>query len=260
MATAEAVRGGVNRCQVEILLPEFWDPVSGPIFPNSGDQERFWKMTRRFIEGIVECSKLQNVRAIYPDSGVAAMLSYQWPDRTFQIGSLNDRRAVAAEDELIIFACPDPPGADDCRRIVRQIGEQDEKLGVGERPVVLFNQRLSSADVGLGLNTRRMRQQFLGSFMVTYSLRPIGEIGSVFRRYPGKWKVFVEEPELRGRYKLVTERPSRPAGEELDFIISQATSSGGGVDGSGKPEEAGFGRQLQLTFTSLQKFMRSLTN
>jgi hypothetical protein len=41
----------VTTClQVEILLPEFWDPISGPIFPNRGDQERFWRITRRFVE------------------------------------------------------------------------------------------------------------------------------------------------------------------------------------------------------------------
>lgn len=35
---------------MELLLPEFWDPISGPIFPNKGDQERFWRITRRFAE------------------------------------------------------------------------------------------------------------------------------------------------------------------------------------------------------------------
>ena len=46
-----------------------------------------------------------------------------------------------------------------------------------------------SGDVGLGLNARRLRDRYLASFSVTYSLRPIGEIGSVFRRYPGMWQV-----------------------------------------------------------------------
>jgi hypothetical protein len=48
-ATAAAIQRSNARCQVEILLTEFWDPISGPIFPNRGDQERFWKMTRRFL-------------------------------------------------------------------------------------------------------------------------------------------------------------------------------------------------------------------
>jgi hypothetical protein len=58
---------------------------------------------------------------------------------------------------------------------------------------------LFSGDVGIGLNARRLRENFLKRFNVTYSLRPVGEVGTVFRRYPGLWMVFVEEPELPGR-------------------------------------------------------------
>ena len=46
-----------------------------------------------------------------------------------------------------------------------------------------------SGDVGLGLNVRRMRNEFLSLFTVTYSLRPLGETASVFRQYPGQWQV-----------------------------------------------------------------------
>lgn len=42
-----------------------------------------------------------------------------------------------------MLACPDPPGADDCMRLVRMLAEQDEKEGIQERPVIMFNQRLS---------------------------------------------------------------------------------------------------------------------
>lgn len=40
-------------------------------------------------------------------------------------------------------------------RLVRMTGEQDEAAGRELRPVVLFNPRMSSGDVGLGLNARR---------------------------------------------------------------------------------------------------------
>lgn len=63
-ATANAVMRGNTRCQVELLLPEFWDPISGPIFPNRGDQERFWRMTRRFIEQLAENSGMANIKAV----------------------------------------------------------------------------------------------------------------------------------------------------------------------------------------------------
>ena len=71
---------------------------------------------------------------------------------------------------------------------------------------------LRSGDVGLGLNARRLRDSFMKNFVVTYSLRPIADIGSVYRRYPGLWKVFLEEENLPGRYRMIAEVPSRPAG------------------------------------------------
>ncbi|KIZ07856.1 hypothetical protein MNEG_0109 [Monoraphidium neglectum] len=62
-ATANAINRGNARCQVEILLPEFWDPISGPIFPNKGDQERFWRMTRRFVEALQQATGAASVKA-----------------------------------------------------------------------------------------------------------------------------------------------------------------------------------------------------
>lgn len=53
----------------------------------------------------------------------------------------------------------------------------------------MFNPRLASGDVGVGLSIRRMRENFLSRFTTTYSLRPIADVGSVFRRYPGMWQV-----------------------------------------------------------------------
>lgn len=48
-----------------------------------------------------------------------------------------------------------------------------------------------------------------------------GDVGTVFRRYPGMWQVFVEDLEAPGRYKLIAERPSSPAGEGLPhFALS----------------------------------------
>ncbi len=38
--------------QAEVLLGEFWDPSSGAIFAEEGDQQRFWKLTRRFAENL----------------------------------------------------------------------------------------------------------------------------------------------------------------------------------------------------------------
>lgn len=253
-----------SRCQVEILLTEFWDPISGPLFPNRGDQERFWKITRRFIEELSTALKGPRINAVYPDSGVAAMLSYQWKDSGLpcRITSLTDRFPVTPEDEVIIVACPDPPGADECIKLVRTAREQDEQEGRPYRPVVLFNPRLSSGDVGLGLNARRLRQNFTKNFTVTYSLRPIADVGSVYRRYPGLWKVFLEEEGISGRYRMIAEVPSRPAGENLDFMIREATNPATlGPDGQPAPSQGqqSFINQVQSVVASLNYFMKSLS-
>ena len=100
-----------------------------------------------------------------------------------------------------------------------------------------------SGDVGIGLNVRRMRVEFLSTFTVTYSLRPLGEFGTVFRRYPGQWQVhcqspseytargtllpartlfdrdvpqqvFIEDESTPGRYSLVAEMKDRPTGDQ----------------------------------------------
>lgn len=71
---------------------------------------------------------------------------------------------------------------------------------------------LFSGEVGVGLNVRRIRSSFLSAFVTTYSLKPIGDIGTVFRKYPEQWKVFLEDEKMPGRYKLVAERSSRPEG------------------------------------------------
>ncbi|MEW5320515.1 MAG: hypothetical protein WDW38_011583 [Sanguina aurantia] len=249
-----------NKCQVEIFMPEFWDPSSGPIFPNQGDQERFWAITRRFIENLGAALKVDNVRAVYPDAGVAAMLTYQWKDAKFKISSLNDRKPVSAEDELVIVTCPDPPGADECRKLVSQLAEQDEANGIAPRPVVLFNQRLAGGDVGVGLNARRMRTNFLQPFVVTYSLRPVGETATVFRKYPEQWKVFVEEETMPGRFRLAKEMPSRPAGEALDMIISEAYDLPPPGSAPGEVKGPSFVNTLLSTLKGVQRFMKGLSS
>lgn len=50
--------------QAEVLLKDFWDPGSGAIFAEQGDQERFWKLTRKFsdnLAGMVETGKVRTV-------------------------------------------------------------------------------------------------------------------------------------------------------------------------------------------------------
>eukprot|EP00959_Pyramimonas_sp_CCMP1952_P048606 1015120-Pyramimonas_sp.AAC.1 len=53
----------------------------------------------------------------------------------------------------------------------------------------MFNPRLASGDVGIGVNVRELRKNFTSTFNITYSLFPIGNpSGSVFRKYPAPWQ------------------------------------------------------------------------
>eukprot|EP00890_Picochlorum_soloecismus_P002082 jgi/Picsp_1/2875/NSC_01100-R1_protein len=248
-ATADAMASGFSKCVVEILLPDFWDPMSGPVYSEEGDQQRFWKLTRRFIDDVVSRNGGVKVRAIYPDAGVAAMLRNQWSDAEFSISSLNDRKPVEEDDELIVMAAPDPPSLNSIMKISNGLGAQQS--------LVMFNPRLASGDVGVGLNMRRLRDNFLKDFMTVYSLRPIGDIGSVFKRFPSQWQVFVADPETPGRYVLAAEQPSRPGGEDLDYIVMKAL--GDGEAREDESSELGIVDQVSMVVRNLQRFMNSLS-
>lgn len=227
--------------------------------------------------------------------GVTAMLQNQWPDSPFTFASLNDRRPVSADDTIVVMAAPDPPGgikkaemlhcllpcitrplhhklcrpgrcAASCRRFDDQraspravqptIGQV--LLSTGYRcHHATIHCHAHSGDVGVGLSVRRMRDRFMSSFTTTYSLRPIGEEGTVFRRYPDMWKVFISDEGMPGRYVLAAERPSRPAGDVLDLIIMEAR--GGGGEGTEAEGGVGLLQGLGQTVASLQRFMRSLS-
>lgn len=255
-ATRDAFDAGLERCVVEILLPEFFDPLSGPVFAEEGDQQRFWKLTRRFLDNLVAGLPAgAAVRAVYPDVGVAAMLRNQWGGEVpFRFSSLNDRRPAAAEDEVVVVASADPQG-------LEAVVKLSAALEPGQR-LVLFNPRLASGDVGVGLSVRRMRQQFLSQFSVVYSLCPVGDLGSVFRRFPSLWQVFVTDAAAPGRFRLAAELPSRPGGEELDLILIQALGlqgaggQGGGADAPGA--DGGVLDRLSVTAAGLARFMRGL--
>ena len=143
----------------------------------------------------------------------------------------------------------------------------------------MFNPRLVSGDVGIGLNVRRLRDGFLSTFATAYALRPVGEVGTVYKRWPGKWQVFVEDETSPGRYKLAGDGKGfdvAPAGEALDLIFSQALSrpSSGGNDASSSVRRTGDGSRLDPTddgaqiglgervgsvVRGLQRFMKQLS-
>lgn len=59
------------------MLPEFWDPASGPVFAEEGDQQRFWKLTRRFIDSLAQGINSKNIKAVSTCTFVAACTLHQ---------------------------------------------------------------------------------------------------------------------------------------------------------------------------------------
>lgn len=277
-ATAEALASGGPgaRALVELLLPDLWDPASGAVFAEEGDQQRFWKLTRRYAEELVASSPAgTRVRALYPDAGVAAMLKSQWGGKdaklAFDVAAITDREpARAGVDDVVVLAAPDP------QSLAAAVKAADAARDSGI-PCVMFNPRLVSGDVGIGLNVRRLRDGFLASFATAYALRPVGEVGTVYKRWPGKWQVFVEDESAPGRYKLAGDGKgfdAAPAGEALDLIFSRAlssplsrNSSSGSVSRTGdgsrldptEDSQIGIGERVGSVFRGLQRFMKQLS-
>ncbi|KAL2942100.1 Protein LOW PSII ACCUMULATION 3 chloroplastic [Bienertia sinuspersici] len=111
------------------------------------------------------------------------------------------------------------------------------------RPLIMWNPRLISEDVGVGFNVRKLRRSFLRTFSVVYSMRPFAA-GAVFRCYPGLWKVFYDDKDRPGRYLLAKELISRPDTEELEEKAEEGPSL--------------FARAAGI-FSSLNRFMRVIT-
>ena len=42
-----------------------------------------------------------------------------------------------------------------------------------------------------------------------------------FKKFPGPWKLYIEKENVPGRFELVHESNSRPAGDELDDLVSE---------------------------------------
>jgi len=249
-ATAAAFNAGCRRCVAEVLVDGFWDPVSGPVFNDDGDNERWWELNRRYIDTLIAAGRFDKTHVFMPDMGVVAMLTRRWPDAKFTMASVESRGsrdAVPAGTELIVFAAADPTCAEGLQQLVNSLE--------GSECVALFNPRLASGDVGIGYNVRRLREDFLSRFVTTYSIRPLTGVGAIFKSFPAKWKLFVNDPDAEGRYRLVNESEDAPAGDELDLLLRDALAP---KDAQGNVVEPTFGEQVLRTINSLTGFMKRL--
>ncbi|XP_010421597.1 PREDICTED: uncharacterized protein LOC104707044 [Camelina sativa] len=237
-AGAAFVNSGGTRAIVELLIPQL------QFLDDEGAQAELWDLSRVFLETLIKETGCERVKAVFPDAGAAALLKYRWKDATFGFASLSDRKPVEKEDEIIVMVVPD-----------HQMLEYVEKIAKGladdpPRPLIMWNPRLISEEVGVGFNVRKLRRYFLSSFTTVYSMRPLAA-GAVFRCYPGKWKVFYDNKDRPGRYLLAKELIGRPDAEDLEIIY-------GGVEEKSDEEGPSLLSQAAGIFSSINRFMKSM--
>ncbi len=183
-----------------------------------------------------------SVRAVFPDAGCAAGLASRWAGQvSFSLASLNDRSVVRDGDRVLVVCAPDPQGVEASQRVA------NAALDAGAA-VVLLNPRLASGDAGIGLNARRLRDRFVGQFTVSYSLRPVAD-GTVFKKYPGMYKVFGPDAQRPGRFKMLAEQPGRPGLEDVLLLMEEDVRG---------PAPEGVVENLGRTMASMFRFMNSL--
>lgn len=241
-STAYYVSAGGTRAIVELQLPELEN------LNEEGAQQRLWDLARLYLECLQQDLKTQRLKAIFPDAGAAALLKHLWLDASFGFGSLNDRRPINNDDEVVVLVVPDYQMLAEVQKIASLLSQDTENEA---RPLIMWNPRLFSGDVGIGLNVRRTRDNFVSTFTVVYSMRPLPE-GAIFRRYPGLWQVFLDDKEKPGRYKLAKEQPSRPNPDDLDLLLLDVQAE------EENEEPSPFVRAMGV-FASLNRFMRSLS-
>ncbi|XP_057513995.1 uncharacterized protein LOC130795775 [Actinidia eriantha] len=237
-ASAAFVSSGGMRAIVELLIPQL------QFLDDEGAQAELWELSRVFLNTLIEETGCQRVKAIFPDAGAAALLKYRWQDAAFGFSSLSDRKPVSSEDDIIVMVVPDYQMLQYVERIASGLSDDPP------RPLIMWNPRLVSEDVGVGFNVRKLRRYFLSTFSTVYSMKPL-PAGAVFRCYPGLWKVFYDDKDRPNRYLLAKELISRPDTEDLEIIF-------GDVDEKSEKGPSLFDRAAGI-FSSVNRFMKVIS-
>ncbi|KAL5786608.1 hypothetical protein ACOSQ2_009000 [Xanthoceras sorbifolium] len=237
-ASSLFVCSGGMRAIVELLIPQL------QFLDDEGAQSELWELSRIFIDTLIEETGCQRVKAIFPDAGAAALLKYRWKDAAFGFSSLSDRKPVEKEDEIVVMVVPDYQMLRYVEKITSSLSDDPP------RPLIMWNPRLISEDVGVGINVRNLKRYFLSTFTTVYSMRPLPS-GAVFRCYPGLWKVFYDDKDRPNRYLLATEFISRPNAEDLEIVF-------GNVEENSEQGPSFLGQATSI-FSSINRFMRAIS-
>ncbi len=231
-ATQAALAAGVQRLQVELVLPEIALEAQ--------------RLAREFATLLAADGP--GLRVIFPDTGAAALARRDWGETAFTVSDLGSRLTpieskIADTDRLLLLVSP---SAVEVERV-----EQLCNLA-GDRPVVLLIPQLESvATVGIGYAARQLRDRFLSTLETAYYLRPF-EGGALSRRFPGLWQVWLGTDD--DGYQLLAEEAVKPVGDRLERLLTGTTEPGEAGDAAPGPtaKPAGF-------LASMQQFLRALS-
>ncbi|CAK8572439.1 unnamed protein product [Lathyrus sativus] len=237
-AAASYVSSGGIRAIVELLIPQL------QYLDDEGAQLELWELSRVFLDTLIEETQCQKVKAVFPDAGAAALLKYRWKDALFSFASLNDRKPVDSGDEIVVMIVPDYQMLEYVEKIASTLSDDPP------RPLIMWNPRLYSADVGVGFNVRQLRRNFLSTFTTVYHMRPM-PFGAVFRCYPGLWKVFSDDKDRPNRYLLAKEYAGQPDIDDIEMLFDNNEDAESEQEQSLLDKAAG-------VFSSINRFMKSM--
>lgn len=229
-ATKAALDDGYKLIQIELVFPEI--------------ELQAQSIAQEFIP-IIQKPDRQLV-VLFPDTGAAALARRDWGETSFRVTDLGTSRSpvetrLQPEDQQFLVVSPSAVEV-----------AQVEKLSqfAEDRPVILLNPKLEDiAIIGIGYAARQLRERFLKTIESCYYLKFLE--GAALRRcYPSMWEVWLE---VDGEYRLITEQPTKPVGDELDLILAQATP--GGDSSSAQPVK----RPKKGILSELQSFIRALS-
>lgn len=230
-ATRSALADGLQRLQVEFLLPEL----------------KVMPVAQQFIP-VLEDLGMQ-FKVYFPDAGAAALARRDWGNPSYSIRGIGEFKGeMEPEDELFLIVEPSAVEVNEVEKMCD---------AAGDRPFILLNPKLEDVSIiGIGYAGRQLRERFLGTLETCYCLRPL-EGAAVLRCYPDPWQVWLEKAP--GQYELIGEETQRPVGEVLDQILMQATggmaaeSTGTGSSQSAVRPRRGFLAELQQFFRALNQ-------
>lgn len=191
LATQAALDAGINRIQIEILLPDL----------------QMMPLAWNYLELFQELGA--NLKVFFADAGAAALARRDWQNPIFPVRGINELlEPIQESDQAFVCITPSPV----------EVGYVEQMCTVaGKRPFILLNPKLQDvAIVGIGYAGRQLRERFLNTLETAYYLRPLDDTTALLRAYPGDWEIW---REVNGDYQLLGATPTKPSGEQIDKIL-----------------------------------------